>query len=305
MIDIDDHNRSKMIIFGGSTVIIDNQHYHQQSISQRTNDLWQWHNNNWSKIEVISVRPEPRNGHSQFTLNSNNILIVGGSSPTSICRDVWLFSFSSHQWTQISIQNQYPHDFAPSGDSLTHLPFCFVPLSNVLITFGRLKRHPTENERFAYSQYDFSHCDNRTSSLVLPPPSSSSDESDETARFRNRTTTHKRSIQSSFVQNKYHMMDISNGLQMYRLDLSNLFSIQPSVTWLPSRATSVFGSPSCSSLYYSLVYTRTEFILFGGIEKRKLNRQTLMRSEKEDHPFGRSSSPSGTLAFITVSNISL
>jgi hypothetical protein len=95
-------------------------------------------------------------------------------------------------------------------------------------------------------------------------PSSSSDESDE-------TTTYRRTVMP-LITNKYNMMDISTGLQMYRLDISNIFSLNPSVTWLPSKSTSVFGSPTRSSLYYSLICARSELVLFGGIEKRNFNR---------------------------------
>ncbi|CAF5128287.1 unnamed protein product, partial [Rotaria sp. Silwood1] len=236
--------------------------------------------------------------HSQFTLNSQNILIVGGSSLTCVCRDVWIFSFQTNQWTQITVNNQYPNDFAPNNDDLSYLPFCMVSSSNILITFGRLKRHPTENERHTYSQYDFSHCDKKsredlsTSSL----PSSSSDENDET----NRYSIIPKRTQLPLITYKYTMMDISTGFQMYRLDLSNIFSSNPSVTWLPSKCTNVFGSPSRSSLYYSLIYARSELILFGGIEKKKLYLQKHFL-EKDN----RFQSISGTLAFITISNIAL
>lgn len=128
-------------------------------------------------------------------------------------------------------------------------------------------------------------------------PSSSSDENDETNRY---STTTKRS-QLSLNNHKYNMMEISSGFQMYRLDLSNLFSTDPCATWLPSKCTSAFGSPSHSSLYYSLTYTRSELVLFGGIEKRKLNlRKNLL---EKDNRF--QSSTNGTLAFVTISNIAL
>ncbi|CAF1416795.1 unnamed protein product [Rotaria sp. Silwood1] len=292
------NNQKRMIIFGGSMIINDQN---QQSTPQRTNDLWQWtdiHTNIWTMIHVNGTKPEPRKGHSQFTLNSQNILIVGGSSLTCVCRDVWIFSFQTNQWTQITVNNQYPNDFAPNNDDLSYLPFCMVSSSNILITFGRLKRHPTENERHTYSQYDFSHCDKKsredlsTSSL----PSSSSDENDET----NRYSIIPKRTQLPLITYKYTMMDISTGFQMYRLDLSNIFSSNPSVTWLPSKCTNVFGSPSRSSLYYSLIYARSELILFGGIEKKKL----YLRKHflEKDNQF---QSISGTLAFITISNIAL
>ncbi|CAF0957454.1 unnamed protein product [Rotaria sordida] len=290
------NNQKRMIIFGGC-MIIDDQY--QQSTPQRTNDLWQW-TNTWTMIHVNGTKPEPRKGHSQFTLNSENILIVGGSSLTRVCRDVWLFSFQTNQWTQITVNNQYPNDFAPSNDDLSYLSFCMVLPSQILITFGRLRRHPTENERHTYSQYDFSHCDKKSREELLLAssslPSSSSDENDETNRY---SMVHKR-LQLPLINNKYNMMDISSGFQMYRLDISNLFSLNPCVTWLPSKSTSVFGSPSRSSLYYSLIYARSEFILFGGIEKRKLCLQKHF-SDKDN----RSQSISGTLAFITMSNIAL
>jgi len=76
-----------MIVFGGSISPID-------QTSQRTNDLWQW-TDTWTLIDVNGIRPEPRKGHSQFTINSDHILIVGGSSLTRVCRDVWLFFFSN------------------------------------------------------------------------------------------------------------------------------------------------------------------------------------------------------------------
>ncbi|CAF3202581.1 unnamed protein product [Rotaria socialis] len=295
------NNQKRMIIFGGCTLTNDQS---QQATPQSTNDLWQWtdiQTNTWTMIHVDGIRPEPREGHSQFTLNSENILIVGGSSLTRVCRDVWMFSFQTNQWTQIAVNNQYPNDFAPSNDDLSYLPFCMISPSNILITFGRLKRHPTEHERHAYSQYDFSHCDKRSRDDVLTVsssfPSSSSDENDE----RNRCSTTSKRSQLPYINNRYSMMDLSSGFQMYRLDLSNIFSSNPCVTWLPSKCTSVFGSPSHSSLYYSLIYTRSELILFGGIEKRKLN----LRREFSDKDNRFRSKSSGTLAFITISNIAL
>jgi hypothetical protein len=171
-----------------------------------------------------------------------------------------------------------------------------VSLSHILITFGRLKRCPTEHERHTYSQYDFSHCDKKSPEQLCVLPSSSSDESDETTRY---SITHKRPI-IPLIKTKYNMLDISTGFQMYRLDISNIFSLNPCVTWLPSKSTSVFGSPSRSSLYYSLICARSELILFGGIDKRSLHSQ---RNASENNT--RFQSISGTLAFITISNISL
>jgi hypothetical protein len=171
-----------------------------------------------------------------------------------------------------------------------------VSPAHILITFGRLKRHPTENERNTYSQYDFSHCDKNSREHLFVLPSSSSDESDETTRY---SRTPKRPI-IPLIKTKYNMLDISSGFQMYRLDISNLFSLNPYVTWLPSKCTSVFGSPSRSSLYYSLICARSELILFGGIEKKKLQLQKIA-SDNDN----RLQSISGTLAFITISNIPL
>ncbi|UJR10800.1 hypothetical protein I4U23_014988 [Adineta vaga] len=288
------NNQKRMIVFGGMVGTMN-----QQSLLQGTNDLWQWtdiETNTWTMIQIDCNRPEPRKGHSQFTLNSNHILIVGGLSLTRVCRDVWLFSFQTNQWTQITVNNQYPNDFSPSNDDLPYLPFCFIPSSQLLITFGRVKRHPTEHERQTYSQYDFSHCDWKSHEHFLVLPSSSSDDSDEPTRH---TNTYKRPLVPP-LKTKYNMLELSTGLQMYRLDISNLFSLYPCVTWLPSKCTSVFGSPTRSSLYYSLSYARNEFILFGGIEKRKLQLQKL--SSENDH---RLQSISGTLAFITISNIPL
>ncbi len=231
-------------------------------------------------------------GHSQFTINSENILIVGGSSLTRVCRDVWLFSFQTNQWTEITVNNQHPNDFAPNNDDFSYLPFSMISSSRILTTFGRIKRHPTENERNSYSQYDFSHCDKQSSIISSSTlPSSSSDENDETIRY---SLTNKRSI-LPLKPNKYNHMDISNGFQIYRLDISNILTLNPFVTWLPSKSTSVFGSPSRSSLYYSLICARSELVLFGGIEKRKLHLQKNLTENNQMR--------SGTLAFITLSNI--
>ncbi|CAF1317566.1 unnamed protein product [Adineta steineri] len=287
------NNQKRMIVFGGNTGTRE-----QPSPLQRTNDLWQWtdiHTNTWTMIQVDGIRPEPRKGHSQFTLNSENIFIVGGSSSTRFCHDVWLFSFQTNQWTQIPVNNPHPHDFAPNNDDS---PYCMAIPSCILVTFGRIKRHPTENERNMYSQYDFSHCDKKSREELSLPPSSSSDESDEKTRYP--VTTHKRSIIPSSIKTKYNMIEISGGFQIYRLDLSNIFSLNPCVTWLPSKCTSVFGSPTHSSLYYSLICARSELILFGGVEKRKLHLQKKL-SENDI----RYQSISGTLAFITISNIPL
>ncbi|CAF2940828.1 unnamed protein product [Rotaria sp. Silwood2] len=100
----------------------------------------------------------------------------------------------------------------------------------------------------------FPPCDKKKSpeQLFVAPshlPSSSSDESDETTRY---SITYKRAI-LLFKPNKYNMMDISSSFQMYRLDISNIFSLNPFVTWLPTKCISVFSSPSCSSLSCSLI----------------------------------------------------
>jgi len=161
-----------------------------------------------------------------------------------------------------------------------------VSSSRILVTFGRIKRHLTELERNSYSQYDFSHCDKQN--LIHP--------STTTTTTTIPNNLNKRSI-LPVKNNKYNLMDISNGFQIYRLDISNIFTLNPFVTWLPSKSTTVFGSPSYSSLYYSLIYARSEFVLFGGIEKRKLHLQKILSEYNQ--------SKSGTLAFITLSNIPL
>ena len=131
----------------------------------------------------------------------------------------------------------------------------------MLIIFARLKRQPTEHERDAYSQFDFSH-------------------SLEVARRR------------------YNLVNICSGFQIYRLDLSNLFSKDPTVCWLPSKCTSVFGSPARSSVFYSLVSARSEVLLFRGTEKRKLQWNGL-RTEND----ARVTTTGGTLAFVPLSNV--
>jgi len=199
------------------------------------------------------------------------------------------FSFQTNQWTQITVNNQYPNDFAPNSDDFSYLPFCMVSSSKILVTFGRVKRYPNENERNSYSQYDFSHCDKKSCPIPSSTlPSSSSDENEETIRTNKRTIL-------PLKTNKYNLMDISNGFQIYRLDISNVLSLNPFVTWLPTKCTSVFGSPTRSSLYYSLICARSELILFGGIEKRKL----FLKKDLTENNQTRS----GTLAIITLSNI--
>lgn len=166
--------------------------------------------------------------------------------------------------------------------------------SNILVTFSRIKRHPTEHERNIYSDYDFSHCDKKTPNSSSILPSSSSDENDELNRHS--LIVNKRS-NIPFKINKYNFSDILTGLQIYRLDISNILTLNPSVTWLPTKSTTVFGSPSRSSIYYSLICARSEFVFFGGIEKRKLN---LQKNFSENNQLR-----SGTLALITLSNIPL
>ena len=265
--------RDRMIVFGGSMIAAD------QGVAQPSNDLWEW-TDTWRKLALEGVKPEARKGQndiplsllisffdtigqSQFTLQSDYLFIVGGSSQTRVCRDVWLFSFLTQQWTPITVHHQYPHDFAPHNDDFSCLPFCLVPSAQVLITFARLKRQPTEHERDAYSQFDFSH------SLEV-------------------------------VRRRYNLANICSGFQIYRLDLSNLFSTDPAVRWLPSKCTSVFGSPARSSVFYSVVSARSEVLLFGGIEKRKLQWNRL-RTENN----ARVATVDGTLAFVTLSSIPL
>ena len=230
------------------------------------------------------------------------ILIVGGASQTRVCRDVWLFSVVTSQWTEVIVHNQYPHDFAPNNDDFPYLPFTYIASSRILVTFGRLKRHPSEHQRHIYSRFDYSHWEKCSREEISVVRSSSSDESDETTR---RSLTQRRMNLPS-IDRKYHLIDLSTGLQIYRLDLSTIFDCKPSIRWLPSKCTSVFGSPTRSSLFYSLVYTRSELILFGGIEKRKLlfDRRTIENPESSLSSH-RTQSMEGTLAFITVSNIPL
>lgn len=224
------------------------------------------------------------------------IFIVGGSSSTGVCSDVWLFSLLTHQWTQIDIRNCHLTDFIPTNDDLSFAPFSFVRSSEILITFGRLKRHPTEPQRHSYSQYDFSHCDDQSQShSSVSLASSSSDENDE--KILRSSTASKRLI-TPVKPTKYNLMEISSGFQMYRLDLSNLFSINPFVQWLPSKCTTVFGSPIRSSLHYSLACARSELVLFGGIDKRQVYAGGRSREKIFRPKFG-------TLAIITLSNIPL
>jgi hypothetical protein len=52
------NNQKRMIVFGGCS--------DRQSVSQQTNDLWQWSDiqtNIWTKISIDGVRPEPRKGY--------------------------------------------------------------------------------------------------------------------------------------------------------------------------------------------------------------------------------------------------
>lgn len=227
-------------------------------------------------------------------MNDEYIFIVGGSSSTRICRDVWLYSFRTNQWTEILVQNPNSLDNTPNNEDFASIPFCFVRSSNILVTCSRFKRSPNIQQKTAYSQYDFSHYDkqsrNSNQSIV---PSSSSDENDEMIRS---SLTTRRSFLST-KSHEYNLIDLSYGLQIFRLDISNLFSANPFVNWLPSKSTNIFGSPTRCYLYYSLVSARSELVLFGGVEKRKL---TLQKCSRETNPIR-----SGTLAFITLSNIPL
>ena len=163
-----------------------------------------------------------------------------------------------------------------------------------------MKRHPTEHERRIYSEYDYSNCESILRGQHSVMPSSSSDENDETNR---RSFVHRR-IPLSIENRRYNLMDISSGFQLYRLDLSNLLSVDPHVTWLPSKCTSVFGSPTRVSLYYSLICARSELVLFGGVEKRKLQWDRVQASN-DSSAGNRSRLTDGTLAFVTISNIPL
>jgi len=294
-------NENQMIVFGGSMI------NDERIVAEPTNFLWKWtgiSTNIWTKISIEGVEPEPRKGHSQFTMTDDQILIVGGSSSTRVCRDVWLFSLKTSQWTQITIENSQLNDFSPSNEDFGYLPFCFIRRSRLLITFSRLKRAPNEHQRDVYSRFDFSHCDEkfRREDFSSSIRNSSSDENDETTRRRTLTTQRRTHLPTN--ERKYHFIDLSNSLQIYRLDLSNLFESNSFVRWLPSKTTSIFGSPTRSSLFYSLSCARTELILFGGIEKKKLqiNRRCVEHSENSTY---RSLTSEGTLAFATISTIPL
>jgi len=247
-------------------------------------------------LSIISIDKYSRcsSGHSQFTMNNESILIVGGSSSTRICRDVWLYSLRTNQWTEILVQNTNSLEHSPNNEDFALIPFCLIRSANILVTCARSKRSPSIQQRNAYSQFDFSHCDKQLRTLHTSiVPSSSSDENDETIRS---SFVNKRPILPS-KSHEYNLLDLSNGLQIYRLDISNLFSANPFVNWLPSKSTNVFGSPTRCYLYYSLISARSELVLFGGIEKRKL---TLQKSSRELNQIR-----SGTLALFTLTNISL
>lgn len=73
----------------------------------------------WSEILIegqgehgVKIKPAPRYGHTQVTIDDNNILLIGGcGGPNQIFSDVWLLTsspgrkFVKAKWEKVKVKN--------------------------------------------------------------------------------------------------------------------------------------------------------------------------------------------------------
>ncbi|XP_046362016.1 F-box only protein 42-like [Haliotis rufescens] len=94
-----------MIVFGGS---------HVPGVG--SNDVWvfDFMESVWIKHPTSNLKPNPRYGQSQVTVNENCLLILGGcGGPNQIFNDIWLLDLNAApwEWHEISVKN--PESAAP------------------------------------------------------------------------------------------------------------------------------------------------------------------------------------------------
>ena len=88
-----------MVLFGGS---------HKNT---RMNDVWLFNVNTqkWTCPYIRSkVKPEPRFGHIQCTLEDRFVVVIGGSGgpPNELFGDVWLLDSKYWTWSEAKVENQ-------------------------------------------------------------------------------------------------------------------------------------------------------------------------------------------------------
>lgn len=95
--------KNEMIIFGGFQTTMEGD--------TGTNDLWsldltKW---TWHKQETSRIKPPPRYGQFQVTLDDDNILILGGcGGPNNVFSDAWILNMSGEvwEWRAVEIKNK-------------------------------------------------------------------------------------------------------------------------------------------------------------------------------------------------------
>jgi len=92
--------RNSLVTFGGA---------HR---SNRLNEVWvfNFETNLWRFIRIRGKKPPERFGHTQFTIDEDRVLVVGGSNGHDTdMSDVWMLDTTMWSWTSIRVDN-IPHE---------------------------------------------------------------------------------------------------------------------------------------------------------------------------------------------------
>lgn len=89
----------QMVVFGGTELY-----------DTRSNEIWvfDFEEVKWSKPRTNNVKPSPRYGQSQVTLDDHHILIIGGcGGPNQILHDAWLLTICPQKWLweEVTVKN--------------------------------------------------------------------------------------------------------------------------------------------------------------------------------------------------------
>ncbi len=124
-------NSDTLILFGGCN----------GSLGNKTNSVhcFDLNKKEWilNERKIDGFRPEPRYGHSQVTLDDENLLIIGGcGGPGKQYDDLWILNWPRNstlnaRWQKISIEN-----FINSPMQIYCIPFVRIS-ERKLITFGK------------------------------------------------------------------------------------------------------------------------------------------------------------------------
>ncbi|KAL3862757.1 hypothetical protein ACJMK2_008707 [Sinanodonta woodiana] len=93
--------RNMMVVFGGT-----------QAPQNRINDVWVFNFDvmSWKKQLTSNIKPSPRYGQSQITIDDDHIFFLGGcGGPNQIFSDFWLLTLKSDEpwlWEEIKVNNK-------------------------------------------------------------------------------------------------------------------------------------------------------------------------------------------------------